>query len=146
MDNASIRDAARQLFPGGVNSPVRSFRSVGGGAIPIVRGDGGDPGGVREVTIGFQAVPALLAGRVAAATGFWNAEGVALIIIEHNVEFIAAADHVIDMGPGGGEAGGRVVACGTPEEIAENPSAPTGPYLRRVLGKTRRRRAKRSAS
>lgn len=40
MDNASIRDAARQLFPGGVNSPVRSFRSVGGGAIPIVRGDG----------------------------------------------------------------------------------------------------------
>lgn len=44
----------------------------------IVRGDGGDPGRVREVTIGFQAVPALLAGRVAAATGFWNAEGVAL--------------------------------------------------------------------
>ena len=44
----------------------------------IVRGDGGDPDKVREVTIGFQAVPALLAGRVAAATGFWNAEGVAL--------------------------------------------------------------------
>ncbi|HMS61340.1 MAG TPA: ABC transporter substrate-binding protein [Solirubrobacteraceae bacterium] len=44
----------------------------------IVRGDGGDPDAVREVTIGFQAVPALLAGRVAAATAFWNAEGVAL--------------------------------------------------------------------
>lgn len=44
----------------------------------IVRGDGGDPASVRQVTIGFQAVPALLAGRVAAATGFWNAEGVAL--------------------------------------------------------------------
>jgi len=40
MDNASLRDAARTLFPGGVNSPVRSFRSVGGGAIPIVRGEG----------------------------------------------------------------------------------------------------------
>jgi len=44
----------------------------------IVRGDGGDPGRVRKVTIGFQAVPALLSGRVSAATGFWNAEGVAL--------------------------------------------------------------------
>ncbi len=44
----------------------------------IVRGDGGDPAKVREVTIGFQAVPALLSKRVAAATGFWNAEGVAL--------------------------------------------------------------------
>ena len=40
MDNASVREAARNLFPGGVNSPVRSFRSVGGGAIPIVRGEG----------------------------------------------------------------------------------------------------------
>ncbi len=44
----------------------------------IVRGDGGDPGRVRKVTIGFQAVPALLSGRVSGATGFWNAEGVAL--------------------------------------------------------------------
>ena len=44
----------------------------------IVRGDGGDPDRVRKVTIGFQAVPALLSGRVAAATGFWNAEGVAV--------------------------------------------------------------------
>ncbi|MEP6870521.1 MAG: glutamate-1-semialdehyde 2,1-aminomutase [Anaerolineaceae bacterium] len=40
MSNASLRDAARMLFPGGVNSPVRSFRSVGGGAVPIVRGEG----------------------------------------------------------------------------------------------------------
>jgi putative hydroxymethylpyrimidine transport system substrate-binding protein len=44
----------------------------------IVRGDGGDPGAVDEVTIGFNAVPALLSRRVAAATAFWNAEGVAL--------------------------------------------------------------------
>ncbi|MEO6399116.1 MAG: aspartate aminotransferase family protein, partial [Tepidiformaceae bacterium] len=40
MDNASVREAARNLFPGGVNSPVRSFRSVGGAAIPMVRGEG----------------------------------------------------------------------------------------------------------
>ena len=44
----------------------------------IVRGDGGDPARVRRVTIGFEAVPSLLTGRVDAATGFWNAEGVAL--------------------------------------------------------------------
>ncbi len=52
MDNASVREAARALFPGGVNSPVRSFRSVGGGAIPIVRGEGPlvfDAGGGRYI-------------------------------------------------------------------------------------------------
>ena len=40
MDNASVREAARQLFPGGVNSPVRSFRSVGGEPVPLTRGEG----------------------------------------------------------------------------------------------------------
>ncbi|HVP01861.1 MAG TPA: ABC transporter substrate-binding protein [Solirubrobacteraceae bacterium] len=49
-----------------------------GGTRSVVQGDGGDPAKVRTVTIGFQAVPALLVGRVAGATGFWNAEGVAL--------------------------------------------------------------------
>ena len=44
----------------------------------IVKGDGGDPGRVKKITIGFNAVPSLLAGKVSAATGFWNAEGVAL--------------------------------------------------------------------
>ncbi len=75
------------------------------------------------------------------------AAGNTVIVIEHGVEFIAAADHVIDMGPGGGEAGGRIVACGTPEELAADPSSPTGAYLRRVLGKApRRRSARRPAS
>ncbi|MFQ5381148.1 MAG: aspartate aminotransferase family protein, partial [Dehalococcoidia bacterium] len=40
MDNNSIRQQARELFPGGVNSPVRSFRSVGGNPVPLVRGEG----------------------------------------------------------------------------------------------------------
>ena len=52
-----------------------------------------------------------------------------MIVIEHDLDFIANADYVIDMGPQGGEAGGRIVACGTPAEIAANPESITGRYL-----------------
>ena len=52
-----------------------------------------------------------------------------VIVIEHDLDFIANADYVIDMGPQGGEAGGRIVACGTPAEIAANPESITGLYL-----------------
>ena len=52
-----------------------------------------------------------------------------VIVIEHDLDFIANADYVIDMGPQGGEAGGRIVACGTPAEIAANPESITGRYL-----------------
>ena len=47
---------------------------------------------------------------------------------------IANADHVIDMGPGGGEAGGRIVACGTPEQVAACAESVTGRYLEKELG------------
>ncbi len=63
--------AGRRAGVTGLPSDLAVLRSV-------VGGDGGDPRKVEQVTIGFQAVPALLSGRVAAATGFWNAEGVAL--------------------------------------------------------------------
>jgi excinuclease ABC subunit A len=56
-----------------------------------------------------------------------------VIIIEHNLDVIKSADHVIDLGPEGGDAGGEIVACGTPEEVAENPRSFTGHFLRRVL-------------
>ena len=56
-------------------------------------------------------------------------QGAAVIVIEHDLDFIANADYVIDMGPQGGEAGGRIVACGTPAEIAANPESITGRYL-----------------
>jgi len=59
--------------------------------------------------------------------------GNTVIIIEHNLDVIKTADHIIDLGPEGGEAGGNVVACGNPEEIAANPASHTGRYLRRVL-------------
>ena len=57
-------------------------------------------------------------------------QGATVIVIEHDLDFIANADYVIDMGPQGGEAGGRIVACGTPTEIAANPESITGRYLK----------------
>ena len=56
-------------------------------------------------------------------------QGATVVVIEHDLDFIANADYVIDMGPHGGSNGGRVVACGTPAEIAANPSSITGRYL-----------------
>ena len=55
------------------------------------------------------------------------------VIIEHNLDVIKSADHVIDLGPEGGDAGGEIVAFGTPEEVARNPRSFTGQFLRRVL-------------
>ena len=62
-----------------------------------------------------------------------TALGNTVLVIEHNLDVIRSADWVIDMGPEGGAAGGRVLAAGTPSEIAENPQSVTGPYLRRLL-------------
>lgn len=58
-------------------------------------------------------------------------QGATVIVIEHDTDFINNADYVIDMGPKGGTAGGRIVACGTPQHIAANPNSITGRYLRR---------------
>ncbi|HTZ75120.1 MAG TPA: excinuclease ABC subunit UvrA [Candidatus Aquilonibacter sp.] len=59
--------------------------------------------------------------------------GASVIIIEHNLDVIKAADWVIDMGPEGGEAGGRVIAVGTPEQVARNSQSHTGKYLALAL-------------
>jgi excinuclease ABC subunit A len=59
--------------------------------------------------------------------------GNTIIVIEHNIEVIKTADHIIDLGPEGGEEGGRVVACGTPEEVARNNGSYTGRFLRETL-------------
>ena len=55
--------------------------------------------------------------------------GATVVVIEHDLDMIAAADYVIDMGPGGGESGGRIVAVGAPEKIAADPASITGRYL-----------------
>jgi len=60
-------------------------------------------------------------------------KGNTVIVIEHNLDVIKTADHVIDMGPEGGSGGGLVIAEGTPEQIAANPDSYTGQYLARIL-------------
>ena len=60
-------------------------------------------------------------------------QGNTVIIIEHNLDILKSVDYIIDLGPDGGRKGGMVVAKGTPEEIAANPSSVTGPFLREVL-------------
>ena len=60
--------------------------------------------------------------------------GNTVVVIEHNLDLIKTADHIIDLGPEGGEGGGTVVATGTPEEVAACPDSYTGQYLREKLG------------
>jgi excinuclease ABC subunit A len=60
-------------------------------------------------------------------------QGNTVLVIEHNLDVIKSADHVIDMGPGGGEMGGHIIAAGTPEELARSRKSITGRYLRDVL-------------
>jgi len=58
-----------------------------------------------------------------------------MVVIEHNLDVIKSADYIIDMGPNGGLDGGRVVASGTPEEVAKNQASFTGQYLKKMLAK-----------
>ncbi|MFZ3237759.1 MAG: ATP-binding cassette domain-containing protein, partial [Stellaceae bacterium] len=70
--------------------------------------------------------------------------GNTVLVIEHNLEVVKTADWVIDLGPEGGDAGGHIVASGTPEDIAASPASYTGDYLRPYLARRpvpRRRRA-----
>jgi excinuclease ABC subunit A len=60
--------------------------------------------------------------------------GNTVVVIEHNLDVIKTADWVIDLGPEGGEGGGRVIAEGTPEDVAKNKASYTGQYLKSVLG------------
>jgi excinuclease ABC subunit A len=60
-----------------------------------------------------------------------------VIVIEHNLEVIKTADWIVDLGPEGGDAGGHVVAVGTPEEIAANNASYTGQYLKQVFERRR---------
>jgi excinuclease ABC subunit A len=59
--------------------------------------------------------------------------GNSVVVIEHNLDVIKTADWIVDLGPEGGDGGGRLVAQGTPEQVAANPASKTGEYLRRSL-------------
>ena len=58
-----------------------------------------------------------------------------VIVIEHNLDVIKTADYIIDLGPEGGNLGGEVIACGTPEEVMNNPKSYTGEYLKKIIKK-----------
>ena len=60
-------------------------------------------------------------------------QGNTVIVIEHNPDVLKMADYLVDMGPGGGFAGGRVIATGTPEDVSRNPDSVTGIYLKELL-------------
>lgn len=66
-------------------------------------------------------------------------QGNTVVVIEHNLDVIKCADWIIDLGPEGGEGGGRVIAVGTPEDVAEVPESHTGQFLKRVLRQHARR-------
>ena len=61
--------------------------------------------------------------------------GNTVVVIEHNLDVIKVSDHIIDIGPEGGNKGGEIVACGTPEEVVENKKSYTGMYLKKYLNK-----------
>ncbi len=60
-------------------------------------------------------------------------QGNTVVVIEHNLEVIKTADWILDLGPEGGDGGGEIIACGTPEDIIRAPRSHTGRYLRHVL-------------
>jgi excinuclease ABC subunit A len=62
-------------------------------------------------------------------------------VIEHNLDVIKTADWIIDLGPEGGDAGGHLVAFGTPETVAANTKSHTGSYLKRILGPPAKKKA-----
>ncbi len=61
--------------------------------------------------------------------------GNSIVIIEHNLDVIKTADYIIDLGPEGGDGGGNIVCCGTPEKICENQTSYTGQYLKKYISK-----------
>jgi excinuclease ABC subunit A len=71
-------------------------------------------------------------------------QGNTVVVIEHNLEVIKTADWIIDLGPEGGDGGGRIVATGTPEDVARVKESYTGAYLRELL--VRRARGKKQAA
>jgi excinuclease ABC subunit A len=59
--------------------------------------------------------------------------GNTVVVIEHNLDVVKSADHIIDLGPEGGDKGGRIIALGTPEEVARNTRSHTGFFLSKIL-------------
>jgi len=67
--------------------------------------------------------------------------GNTMVVIEHNLDIIKSADHVIDLGPEGGPGGGEIIASGTVEEIAQNEQSATGQFLKKIFDDQKKRSA-----
>ena len=92
--------------------------------------------GGRRFRNDFIFIVALLLVVSALGLGFYlfRGEGNTVIVIEHNLDVIKSADYIIDLGPEGGNAGGKIIAKGTPEEVAKVKKSYTGQFLKKVLG------------
>jgi excinuclease ABC subunit A len=66
------------------------------------------------------------------------AKGNTVVVIEHNLDVIKSADHIIDIGPEGGDAGGKIVATGSPEKVSQVKGSYTGEFLKEMLGRNAR--------
>ena len=64
--------------------------------------------------------------------------GNTVVVIEHNLDVIKTADYIIDLGPEGGDKGGTLLACGTPEEVAKNKKSYTGQYIKQALAQAKK--------
>ena len=78
------------------------------------------------------STPTMCASCWRSSSGWWT-RGNTVVVIEHNLDVIKCADHLIDLGPEGGDGGGTIVCTGTPEEVAACPASFTGQYLKRML-------------
>jgi len=65
-------------------------------------------------------------------------KGNSMIVIEHNIDVLKTVDYLIDLGPEGGDGGGTIVACGTPEQVSKFPESHTGTYLKKVFQETKK--------
>ena len=99
-----------RVLPG---DPARVFPR---GPVPLRRADDGPP---------CRATSSGCSGR----SGVCSSRGHSILAIEHHLEFLAASDWIIDLGPGGGENGGRIVAEGSPDDLRRNPGSLTGRFL-----------------
>jgi excinuclease ABC subunit A len=62
-------------------------------------------------------------------------KGNTVVVVEHNLDVIKVADYIVDLGPGGGEYGGKIITAGSPEKVAENTQSLTGKFLVKELGR-----------
>ena len=136
----AVRDRARVPYPRGVHSSAVRRRGpeaeagLGDGqeklASEMGRSQDGSVFVFDEPTVGLHPKDV---GKLVEVFQRLMDGGATIVVIEHDLDLIANADYIIDMGPGGGESGGRIVSSGTPEHVSEDPASITGRYISQFL-------------